>query len=900
LNCLDANQVVALRLGRLSVDDARRLDDHVDGCGDCRALLVELARGLSEVTEARARSSSEVEAVDSPRLARGERVGRYEIIDWLGSGGMSVVYRARDPQLEREVALKLLRDRAPERLLREAQAMARLSHPNVVAVYEVGLFGDRIYIAIELVRGGTLASWSRERPRSPREVLRVLRQAGEGLAAAHAAGIVHRDFKPENVLIGTDGRVRVTDFGLARLAADADAAAHTDPDADPEADGAPAREASAEGSLPSVLTLAGTLIGTPAYMAPEQQRREPADERSDQYSFCLTMWEALTGDRVRRRGKPLAGRLRRVLLRGLAEEPSQRHPSLRALLDALPRRSIGRWIAAGAAAAVAGAVALHFGLAELRSSLPDPDCGAGRALIAQTWNDRSKAAIQASFDRTGLSAARSAGPRVRQSLDEYAADWTATHEEACAATHVRREQSLALLDARMSCLERRRHELAALVDVLKAADAAIVRGSVPAALALSPVAACSDARRLSQPAPASQDSTARARLDAIQSELAATLTSLRTGRYAQGVESARRAADRARAAGHGPAEAEALQLLGELYWRGGDIEEAEKTLHRAVAVAEASRADRSRAAALIALVAILGAEGARYAEAFQVVELTRAAIGRLGQDDDLSGSLEGNLASIYFMQGNYTEALAHYRTSLAHMEKAFAPDHPAMGSALDNVGLALSSAGKHEEGLEYERRALELRERVLGPDHPATALSHEHVGGTYQALGRMDDAERHLRQTLEIRVRSLGPEHPDVALAHQSLGFFLYDRRDFEAALDQHRRAMALDEKLLPADHPMLATDRIGVGRTLVALGRPAEGLLDLERGVAAMEAKGVESDITSVGRFGLAQALWTTRGDRARARLLAKRAADELAGRGNQEEAAVVRAWLSARGRAG
>ncbi len=163
-------------------------------------------------------------------LGRGVAVGRYVVLDRIGAGGMGVVYAAYDPELDRRVALKLLRpdrfggDAGRLRLLREAQALARLTHPNVVAVYDVGTFGDRVFVAMELVEGETLRQWLRAEPRSPRpwrEVLERFLPAGRGLAAAHAAGLVHRDFKPENVLLGRDGRARVVDFGLAKALADA-------------------------------------------------------------------------------------------------------------------------------------------------------------------------------------------------------------------------------------------------------------------------------------------------------------------------------------------------------------------------------------------------------------------------------------------------------------------------------------------------------------------------------------------------------------------------------------------------------------------------------------------------------------------------------------------------------
>ena len=285
------------------------------------------------------------------------RIDRFELIRELGAGGMGAVYAAHDPRLDRTIALKVLA-RAGEgqvantRLVREAQAMARLRHPNVVAVHEVGTSGEQVFVAMELVEGGTLAEWIRGGPRPWREVLALLIPAGRGLAAAHAAGLVHRDFKPANVLIGADGRALVSDFGLARAGAEPDGGR---PLAETEATAEMQRSL-----LESPLTRTGALLGTPAYMSPEQFRGEPATPRSDVFAFCVVVWEAIFGRR------PFAGEtvteliaaieggriaapprsiripraLRSELLRGMSAHSGARHASMQELLAALER--VGR------------------------------------------------------------------------------------------------------------------------------------------------------------------------------------------------------------------------------------------------------------------------------------------------------------------------------------------------------------------------------------------------------------------------------------------------------------------------------------------------------------------------------------------------------------------------------
>ncbi|HVV84724.1 MAG TPA: serine/threonine-protein kinase, partial [Kofleriaceae bacterium] len=240
-----------------------------------------------------------VEASGDPSLPA--RLGRFEVLGRLGQGGMGQVLRARDPQLGREVALKLLHadldaaqaphhaEVARRRLLREAQAMARLDHPNVIGVHEVGEDGGRVFLVMERVSGTTLGGWLAAAPRGWREVLAVFAQVGAGLAAAHAAGLVHRDVKPDNILVGDDGRVRVTDFGLVGVDG------VSGPPARPgERDEVDPTGATRE-SLPPPLTHEGALVGTPGYMAPEQVRGRAADARSDQFGLCVTLYEALFG-----------------------------------------------------------------------------------------------------------------------------------------------------------------------------------------------------------------------------------------------------------------------------------------------------------------------------------------------------------------------------------------------------------------------------------------------------------------------------------------------------------------------------------------------------------------------------------------------------------------------------
>ncbi len=346
MECLSEDTVLEFVSGQASPDRIAEVDIHLAECAGCRGVVADVAQDLSNPM----------------------RFGRYEVTRTVGLGGMGVVYEAHDPHLHRRVALKVMRadlsigDEAQARALREARAMAQVSHPNVVAVYDVGVVDRQIFIAMEYVDGETLKSFMRTKP-PWRQVFERLLQAGEGLVAAHDVGLVHRDFKPENVLLGKDGRVRVTDFGLARLASSRD----------PEAPSVSGRTR----DVLTTLTRTNLFVGTPAYMSPEQFAGKPSDPRSDQFAFCVVLYETLYGRRPFRGAdlqelaanaisetveiprlkadEPAA--MREALLKGLDRDPAKRHATMHALLAALrasdrPSARRSKWIYAGVAGAV--------------------------------------------------------------------------------------------------------------------------------------------------------------------------------------------------------------------------------------------------------------------------------------------------------------------------------------------------------------------------------------------------------------------------------------------------------------------------------------------------------------------------------------------------------------------
>jgi serine/threonine protein kinase len=360
--CLDPDAVIEFVEGRASPALREMVEHHAASCTACRKLLSSLARERASTAPQHAAGDTPPPAGHTRQPlspAPGKTIGRYIVRGLLGTGGMGSVYVAHDPELGREVAVKLLAPALGDseacalfeaRFRREARALARVAHPNVVAVHDFGTVDDRMFITMELIEGQTVADWCKAERPAARAILDVFVAAGRGLAAAHAAGVVHRDVKPENMMLGKDGRVRVVDFGLAR--ADVD----------------------------FTLTVAGAVMGTPRYMAPEQHRGEEADERTDQFSFCVALYIALFGESPfrgddldslarsvttgepreppPRRGVPR--RIWRALRRGMSAAREDRFPRLDDLLaEIAPARATG-WVwratAIGLCTAVVGAI----------------------------------------------------------------------------------------------------------------------------------------------------------------------------------------------------------------------------------------------------------------------------------------------------------------------------------------------------------------------------------------------------------------------------------------------------------------------------------------------------------------------------------------------------------------
>ncbi|OJH37374.1 serine/threonine-protein kinase [Cystobacter ferrugineus] len=778
---------------------------HVQHCADCQWVL---AAGEG----ARALSSPSAVLVQEPSpalLAPGTTVSRYVVRERIGSGAMGVVYAAHDPELGRRVALKVLRPEGQhrqelqQRLLREAQSLARLSHPNVVTLYDVGTHGDGIFLAMELVDGTTLAEWMKE-PRPWREVLRVFLEAGRGLAAAHAAGLVHRDFKPANALLGRAGRVYVTDFGIARLL-------HQEDD--------PSPRMSPEAPVPAMmspLTRTGFVLGTPAYLAPELLRGQRADARSDEFSFCVALYEALFGVRpfqgetlrelaeAARQGRvtpparevKVPAWVRRAVLRGLRAEPDERFPSMESLLAALnpPRRMLTRVVAAAAVAGVLGALAA-YGVTQRRETR----CEQEVEKLAAAWSPTRRERVRAAFLATGAPYAAQAWERLAAALDAYAGQWRTLRTESCLA--VGRDTSDGSSWQTAACLDARLWQLAATTEVLEKADALTVQNAPQLMASLEGLAGCRDSPGLSSRPQPPDD--LRLQVDAARHKLAQARAHLVAHRYPDGLAVTSALLEELKGLDYKPLAAEVLLIHGTILGENDKPQEAEAFLYQALWAAEAGRDDETVARAWLELIWVVGESLSRPADAEKLVRHAQAAVERLGRErfPDITTELHLRLASLRDQQGRLAEAEQEALQGLEFSRRRNGPDSLRTASLLHVLGRLRMSQHRNEESLEFHLQALEMRKRLLGPDNPALVVSYDRVASAYMQAGRRAEAVDILRQALALQEASAVPESTVLAGLLLDLSVNLRVEGRPEEARPLLERARAIFEAVRGPDH---------------------------------------------------------------------------------------------------
>ncbi|HZI10727.1 MAG TPA: tetratricopeptide repeat protein [Myxococcus sp.] len=852
MRCIDEALFMKLLLGEVSPERTPEVEAHLDTCASCRQLVAEgmRAQNPDEPDTDRTKTVLPGRAArkeDAP-LEKGTAVGRYLVLEVLGTGGMGVVYSAYDPELDRRVALKLLRvsalgleaEEGRAHLVREAKAMARVSHPHVVSVYDVGTFGQQVFLAMELVEAQTLRQWLKATSRPWRQVLALFLDAGRGLAAAHAAGVVHGDFKPENLLVGRDGRVRVTDFGLARL-------------------GSPASGGQALPAAAALVPLAGmdhsAVGGTPAYMAPEQLLSNArAGTAGDQFAFCITLHEALYGERPfegtsltaltaelragRVRPPPSGTRvppwLRRVVLRGLATRPEERYPSLETLLAALQKDPAARWRrglqVAGGVALLASAV----GLTHAVSTRGARACEGAPEAVAAIWGPTQQGTAESAFLATGQPYAAGAWQRVRRELDAYTAAWTTTRTTACEATRVRGEQSEEALAWRMRCLDSRLADVAALTRVLSQADAGVVAEAHRAVERLSPVSGCTEGFIPSLAPRAPQDAATLARVEALRAALAEGRALKATGRYAQGVARVEPVVKAAKEAGDRAEGAEAFLLLGELREGAGDWKGAEAALFDAVDAAEATRQDplAARAWTLLVRVSTVGLD--EYGLAARWSNRAAAAIDRLGGEDARLRvkllTYSGTLLRKRFL---LDEALAQEQQALALVERAFGADSLEAADVHQELGTTLQLQQRYDDAGKHMDRAVALTRQAVGDGHPELARVQLAQAYLLREQGKLAEAESLAREMLAIFERTLGPEHPRVYDALNDLATAVQQQKRPEEALALYQRALVIARKTDGPESRGVAAIESNVGVLFMEQGKLDEALAHLKASVA-------------------------------------------------------------------
>jgi tetratricopeptide (TPR) repeat protein/predicted Ser/Thr protein kinase len=772
------------------------------------------------------------EASVAPR--RGRLAGRYVLLDEIGEGGAGVVLQAFDRELERRVAIKLVK--TPERsgisstrLRREAQANALLQHPNVVSIFDVGEHDGEVFIAMEYVSGGSLRDWLRT-SRSTPEILDVFAQAGRGLLAAHERGIVHRDFKPSNVLVGMDGRARVADFGLARSFGDVDA---VEPDA-PRPGGLVELE----------LTRTGAVQGTPAYMAPEQFIGGTVDARADQFAFCLSLAEALTGTASPRttttapggppeawdprawlRRSRMAPRLRDALLRGLSTAPEDRFSSLEPILDAIDSslvsgRSWTRW-------SIGLGSLLVVGVGGVVMATAQRPCTGLKGELDGVWDDTR---------RQALASTRSGGPAEGWALawmrvDAYAASWVEAKTEVCAATRLRGEQSEELLDARMTCLDRRLDALSTLLALVEGERVSEPSRAAEAVLRLPSPTRCVKAERLDAAASALPPNQAAA-VGRLQPRLRELEALLAAGLFDEGIAAGGPILQDAEATNDPRSKAEALALLARLQQGGDRYEEARESWEQAAVEAETAGDDGLRYDSYLGLVRLDQGTSAEVERTDRNVERARALLARRRWGPRRRAALEASLSQLMLRRGKLVACREHGEQARVLLEDA--PDDAFFGrlQASEDLAACLARLGARREAAKVFREILADAESELGAEHPRVGRLNWQLSRALDFSGDREGAEAAARRALTISQKALGNEHTETARAHQSLANVLFRRGDFDGSARELRRAVEIMAVVHGPESNEVGALYSSLGLSLVRLGRFEEGIATHRRAV--------------------------------------------------------------------
>ncbi|MDB4958601.1 MAG: hypothetical protein JWO36_6170 [Myxococcales bacterium] len=947
MGCPDDNVLVAMVEQTLDPQVFGELELHIDSCAHCRQLVGALAGTLAG-RKSLAAGSSPSTTEDRPLALHSSVNDRYLIDSELGRGGMGTVYLARDLTLDRDVALKVHRPGSGnDRLHREAIAMAKLAHPNVVTVFEIATLEDRLYVAMEYVRGETLRTWVTSQPRGWREVIAVLVEVGRGLAAAHAAGLVHRDFKPENVLVGEDGRPRVSDFGLARSARTASGVRISKDELDkPLAIGSAPTQVSTP--LDAVMTQTGAVLGTPAYMAPEQFAGDAVDARCDQFAFCVVVWECLFGRRpfvggtlaaiqlaIEQRDlhapsdRRIPERVRQVLEKGLAADPRNRFSDMPALLAALRKAAAprtARRIAIASVACVAlGGIALAAGFT-WTSQRHEAACANAGDRIRAVFGEDTRTAIRLQLLSTGSPMASSAFEHTAGVLDRY----VKTLADQASAVCRGRDEPARMTAARRACLAGRNSELAGVIEVLRHPDTELVQRAPNAAWAIYDPKPCDDAHALlATPVGAVASSPEQV------AALGRIKAFAQTGRFQEAVVSATSLLAEARAHGDHALELEVLMQLGAVKL---DLEDADAPaiFHQAEALAEAQGRDLEAGVALTNIASFAGLTQHDYVAAHRFIELAHAKLERLGGSNLAeTGDVLSTEAQILFDENRLADGETTIKRAIVVLEQVYGPDHPKVGRAVGIYSEILRSENKDVEAVVQSRRTLQILEPSLGADHPMVAGAEMNLASSLIDIKQYDEARKRLQRADSVFARIYGADHPTRVAIFGNLGSLEQAQSHWEAALVAYRSALAIVERNGGAMSPSASGIHRDLARTLLFAGRYEQAAPEEQRSIEILEKLGpdgqsrlqgalvdlaqiqlerrraalalpiaeralaiatnlpdsVTADELAEARFTLARSQWDAGGDRVAARSLAQQA---LAGQVQPDKREAITRWLA------
>lgn len=748
------------------------------------------------------------------------RVGRFVLGEVVGSGSMGVVHAAYDETLDRKVAIKLIleeitqSEEAQARLLREAQAMARVSHPNVVPVYEAGAYPGGVFVAMEFIEGSTLRKWSLNNAQLAwRPRLELLLHAGRGLAAAHLEGVVHRDFKPDNVMVTERGEPKVGDFGLAGELP----SAH--------------EEREELTTHPTGLTQTGNIVGTPVYMSPERFTGDPADARSDQFAFCVVAFEMLYGHR------PFAGEtraeltanlfegnirpptdgsgvpryVRSAILRGLEIDPANRWPSMDALLAGLALRKRNRgWFALGA-----GGIAVGAGL--WASGTQQTPCGGARAHLEDTWGDSRKAEIHEAFEQLETDFARGVWARSAPRIDAYADAWADAHTRNCQQTRVYAEQSEAVMDRRMACLQRARLGLAASIDLLATPDAEIARRAHRMVHNLPNLDRCESASiGLEEVDPPSPQQTAG--VEQIEAALARARALNAAGKYKAAEQAVTQATEALDAIDYDPLESQVQQVAGEVALA---LQE-NKTAAAAFLAAQQSAMRNAQWDTAVAaggqLAFATGVRQSNFDSARMAIDSVRGLADR-SDSAQVRAALQGNLAGVLSNEGRFAESVEAYEASLGAWDGAGGTRSAGRPELRRSLAITLYQWGKLDRAETEIREVLRLQTAWVGAVHPDVALAYQTLANILYARGELDAGQDAIEKAVEIAEATI-PGNPEIATIRTSAASFLYRSGDYAAADQAYRSILEEWESKIDPDHAALLSSRSNLAGSLMAQGR--------------------------------------------------------------------------------